>query len=102
MVADRIRQTKTEQINFRLDDTTRADLEKIKEIYGYPNDADAIRGMIKFLRNKEMLISEVEGRIFERIGPYFDTKFKSALHSDEFKEIIRDLMDEVIQEERND
>ena len=98
-MADRIRQRKTEQINFRIDEATRAALEEIKSTYGYSNDADAIRGLISFAKNQERLTAEVEGRVIKMAIPIFESKMRDFFKSDQFKEIVLRI---VLEELAND
>jgi hypothetical protein len=91
-MADRIRQRKTEQINFRVDEATRDALEEIKATYGYSNDADAIRGLIILAKNQERLIAEIEGRVINKTLPILDSKMMEFFQSDEFKGLVLQIV----------
>ena len=54
-------QRKTEKINVRVDESTRAAPESIKIAYGFSSDVNAIRGLITIAKNRGRLTTEVEG-----------------------------------------
>lgn len=85
----------------RIDERTRIALEEVKEFYGFGTDADAIRGMIALTRSREKMIAEMEGRLVAVLRPYIDERIREYGHSDEYKDLIRALMDEVIKDEVN-
>ncbi len=91
-MVDRIRQRKTEQINIRIDEATRAALEEIKSSYGYSNDANAIRGLIFLAKNQERLIAEIEGRVINKTIPILDSRMREFFKSDEFKELVLQIV----------
>jgi len=91
-MADRIRQRKTEQINFRIDEATRASLEEIKSTYGFSNDADAIRGLIILAKNQERLTAEVEGRVINKTIPILESRLRELFKSEEFKELVLQIV----------
>jgi hypothetical protein len=93
------RAKKEDQISVRLDPKLRASLEEIKEKYGYLTDSDALRGLIQLIHNKDIIASEVEGRLLENLIPILEARLKKHYASDEFKELIRSIMDEVITDE---
>lgn len=86
----------------RLDESLRVALDKIKEIYNYDTDPEAIRGLIRFHSTQERFISEIEGRLLEKYIPILEARMKAYYSTDEFREIVRALMDEVIAESEED
>jgi len=86
----------------RLDSHLRASLDSIKEEYGFSTDSDALRGLIVLIKNKEIIASEVEGRLLEKLIPILEARLKDYYTTDEFKGLIRSIMDEVINDEEAD
>lgn len=93
---------KEDQISVRLDSKLRASLDEIKEVYGYLTDSDALRGLIQLVHNKNIIAAEVEGRLLERIVPTLEARMKEYYLTEEFKDLIRALMDEIVAEEPED
>jgi len=84
-----------DRIDVRIDERTRAAFEAVKEIYGFKTDADAIRGIIAILHNREKTIAEIEGRL----RPYIQEQMREYGRSEENKDLVRALVDEILREE---
>jgi Arc/MetJ-type ribon-helix-helix transcriptional regulator len=95
------RARKEEQFSVRLDEKLRIALDEIKETYKYDTDPEAIRGLIRFHSNRERFIAEIEGRLIEKLVPILETRLKEYYSTEEYKEVVRALMDEIIKEEES-
>ena len=93
------RAKKEDQISVRLDPKLRASLEEIKEEYGYLTDSDAIRGLIQLVHNKDIIASEVEGRVLRTIIPIIEARLNEYHSSDDFKRRIWETIDEGFERE---
>jgi len=89
---------KEDQFSVRLDGRLRIALDEIKEIYNYDSDPEAIRGLIRFHSNQERFISEIEGRLIEKLVPILEARLKEYYSTEEYKDLVRALMDEIIKE----
>jgi len=58
--------------------------------------------LIVLIKNKEIIASEVEGRLLEKLIPILEARLKDYYTTDEFKGLIRSIMDEVINDEEAD
>ena len=83
----------------RLDEKLRAALDVIKETYNFDTDPEAIRGLIRFHSNQDRLISEIEGRLLEMFIPILEVRMKAYYSTEEFKDLVRALVDEILHEE---
>ena len=83
----------------RIDERTRSAFEDVKELYGFKSDADAIRGMIAILYNREKTIAEVEGRVVAMLRPYVEERIQEYSDTEEYKNRVRALVDEILHEE---
>lgn len=90
-----VRGKREDWIDARIDERTRAAFEEVKEIYGFKTDADAIRGLISILHNREKTIAEIEGRL----RPYIQEQVREYGRSEENKDLVRALIDDVLKEE---
>ena len=88
-----------DRIDARIDERTRAAFEAVKEIYGFKTDADAIRGIIAILYNREKTIVEVEGRVAATLRPYIQEQMREYGHTEEYKDLVRAIVDEILHEE---
>ena len=88
-----------DRIDVRIDERTRAAFEEVKEFYGFKGDADAIRGMIAILKNREKTVAEVEGRVAATLRPYVEEQIREYGRTEEYKDLVRALVDEVLKEE---
>ena len=93
------RARKEDQFSVRLDDRLRVALNEIKEIYNYDSDPEAIRGLIRFHSNQERFISEIEGRLIGKLVPILEARLKEYYTTEEYKNLIRALMDDILNEE---
>jgi len=93
---------KDDQISVRLDATLRAALEDIKTEYGFATDSDAIRGMIVLFWNKNVIAAEVEGRVMATLRPYIQEQMQEYGRTEEYKDLVRALVDEILHEEIGD
>jgi len=91
----RSKDKKEDKIEVRIDERTRAAFEEVKEIYGFKSDADAMRGIIAILHNREKTIAEIEGRL----RPYIQEQMWEYGRSEENKDLVRAVVDEVLKEE---
>ena len=89
----------SKQVGVRLDEAMQADLDEIRQHFGFKNNSDAIRGLITIFKTKEILLAEIEGRLLEKFTPILEARLKDYYATDEFKELIRSIMDEVIKDE---
>lgn len=99
IVTPRSKDKKEDKIEVRIDERTRAAFEEVKEIYGFKSDADAMRGIIAILHNREKTIAEIEGRLIEKLVPILETRLKEYYSTEEYKALIRALMDDILNEE---
>lgn len=93
------RARKEDQFSVRLDGRLRIALDEIKEIYKYDSDPEAIRGLIRFHSSQERFISEIEGRLIEKLVPILEARLNEYYSTEEYKDLVRALMDEIIKEE---
>lgn len=93
------RARKEEQFSVRLDAKLRIALDEIKEIYKYDTDPEAIRGLIRLHSNQERFIAEIEGRLIGKLVPILETRLKEYYSTEEYKALIRALMDDILNEE---
>lgn len=93
---------KEDQISVRLDDRLRASLDAIKEKYGYSTDSDALRGLIVLIHNKNIIAAEVEGRVVTTLRPYIEEQMRECGRSEENKDLVRALVDEILHEETDE
>lgn len=97
-MAPRSEDIKEDRIHVRIDERTRAAFEAVKEIYGFKTDADAIRGLIAILLNREKTLAEVEGRVVWALRPYIQEQMREYGRTEEYKDLVRALVDEVLKE----
>jgi len=91
-----------DRVTARIDDAARKSLEEIKSRYNWGSDPEAIRGMINLLRNEDRLFADVEGRITNRMVAIFESRLNDIFRSEEFKELILDIIiEELNKESRN-
>lgn len=88
----------SKQIGVRLDRAMLVEIERIKQDMGYKTDSDAVRYLIAQYKTKETLIAEIEGRLLEKFIPILEARQKEYYSTEEYKNLIRALMDEVISE----
>lgn len=88
-----------DRVTARIDEGARKSLDEIKRKYNFGSDSEAIRGMINLLRNEDLLFAEIEGRITNRIIPIFELKLNETLRSEEFKELILQIVLEELDSE---
>lgn len=93
------RAKKEDQISVRLDPKLRASLEEIKEEYGYLTDSDAIRGLIQLVHNKDIIASEVEGRVRASLRSLVEEHIRECVGTKEYRDLVRAIVDEVLNEE---
>lgn len=93
------RAKKEDQISVRLDSKMRDSLDEIKEKYGFLTDSDALRGLIMLVRNKDFIASEVEGRVVATLRPYIQEQMREYGRTEEYKDLVRALVDEILHEE---
>jgi len=93
------RAKKEDQISVRLDPKLRASLEEIKEEYGYLTDSDAIRGLIQLVHNKNIIASEVEGRVRASLRSLVEEHIRECVGTKEYRDLVRAIVDEVLNEE---
>ena len=93
------RDKREDRIDVRIDERTRAAFEAVKEIYGFKTDADAIRGIIAILYNRERTMAEIEGRLIGMLVPILETRLKEYYSTEEYKALVRALMDDILNEE---
>ena len=55
--------------------------------------------MIRFHSIKDRLISEIEGRLLEMFIPILEVRMKAYYSTEEFKDLVRALVDEILHEE---
>lgn len=96
------RTQKEDRIHVRIDERTRSAFEEVKEIYGFKTDADAIRGMIAILNNREKTVAEMEGRVVAALRPYIEEQIRAYGSTEEYKDRVRALVDEILHEEIGD
>lgn len=94
------RAKKEDQISVRLDSKLRASLDEIKEEYGYLTDSDALRGLISLVHNKNIIAAEVEGRVRSSLRSFVEERIREYNNTEEYKDLVRALMDEVIAEDK--
>lgn len=88
-----------DRITARIDDAARKSLEEIKIRYNWGSDPEAIRGMINLLRNEDRLFADLEGRITNRILALFESRLNDIFQSNEFKDLILDIIFEELNKE---
>ena len=90
---------KEDKVEVRIDERTRAAFEEVKEIYGFKSDADALRGLIAILKNREKTVAEVEGRVVATLRPCIREQVREYGRTEECKDLVRALVDEILHEE---
>ena len=69
-------------------------IDKCFEMCGH-----AIRGIIAILYNRERTMAEIEGRLIGKLVPILETRLKEYYSTEEYKALIRALMDDILNEE---
>lgn len=55
--------------------------------------------MIAILKNRERTVAEVEGRVIASLRPYIREQMREYGRTEDYKDLVRALVDEILHEE---